>query len=58
MLIWRVEEILRLIFVFGGMTCRTKVTVGDTVGLAPMLKSVRALVWGISVNKMTVSCVN
>ena len=47
MLIWRVEEILRLIFVFEGMTYKTKATVGDTVGLAPMLKSVRALVWGI-----------
>ena len=46
MLEWRVEEILRLMFVFGGMTCKTKATVGDTVGLAPMLKSVRVLVWG------------
>ena len=47
MLEWRVEEILRLMFDFDGMTCKTKATVGDTVGLAPMPKSVRALVWGI-----------
>ena len=46
MLEWRVEEILRLMFVFGVITCKTETTVGDTVGLAPMLKSVRALVWG------------
>ena len=46
MLEWRVEEILRLLFVFKGITCKTKTTVGDTVGLAPMPKSVIALVWG------------
>ena len=47
MLEWEIEEILRLMFVFEGMTCKTETTVEDTVGLAPMLKSVRALVWGI-----------
>ena len=46
MLEWRVGEILRLMFVFERITCKTKTTVGDTVGLAPMLKLVRALVWG------------
>ena len=46
MLEWRVEEILRLMFAFEGITCKTKTTVGDTVGLAPILKSVIALVWG------------
>ena len=42
MLEWRVEEILRLMFVFEGMTCKTKTTVGDTVGLAPMPKSIKS----------------
>ena len=46
MLEWRVEEILRLMFAFEGITCKTKTTVGDTVGFALMPKSVIALVWG------------